>query len=103
MREQKGIQFPTPKANLKTLDRKQRATAILERLFAIVAGVTRSDPGALSRHTVLTSIGVDSLIAVEIQGKVKVAAEIGADIAVAELLTHEPLGSLAERVASRIA
>jgi len=100
-REQKGIQFHTPKASLKTLDRKQRAIAILERLSAIAAGVTRSDPGALSRHTVLTRIGVDSLIAVEIQGKV--AAEIGADIAVAELLTDEPLGSLAERMASRIA
>lgn len=93
--------LPSPKANLTILDRKGRATAVLNQLSIITASVTHADLNALSRNTVLARVGVDSLMAVEIQGKV--AAEMGVDIAVAELLADLSLWNLAERVASRIA
>ncbi len=98
---QSETRLPDPQRNLKALDREQREAAVLERLAAIAALVMHGDPLSLSRNTILVTVGIDSLMAVEIQSQV--AAELRVNVAVEELLAEQSLGNLAKRLAGRMA
>jgi acyl transferase domain-containing protein/acyl carrier protein len=80
-------------AGMTETARREAATA---DLIDFAAQVLRLDPSDLRPHDNLVRLGLDSLMAVELQ--IMIAADWGSEIAIADLLGRESLQGLAGRI-----
>lgn len=77
---------------------EQREAVALDYLTRLVARSLGMAGGVVTRDSVLARIGADSLMAVEMQ--VRIAADWGIELAIADLLDRQPLHRLARRLAA---
>lgn len=77
---------------------ERREAAALDYLTRLATRSLGMSGGAVTRESVLARIGADSLMAVEMQ--VRIAADWGIELSVAELLDQQPLHRLARRLAA---
>ena len=87
-------------AALQQAQPAERAQLTVAHLEADMARVLQLDPGTFSDDEPLTSLGMDSMMAIEVKHRVEAA--IGVDISVLELLQGVSITALAERIVASL-
>jgi amino acid adenylation domain-containing protein len=85
---------------LRRLPADRRLGKVLDYLRGRVAGVLRLEPGGVDPERPLNTLGLDSLVAMEL--KAQVEADLGDVLPLTSLLESPTVGHLAERVLARL-
>ncbi len=87
-------------AALRQAQPADRAQLIVAHLEAVMAHVLQLDPGTFSDDEPLTSLGMDSMMAIEVKHRVEAAT--GVDVSVLELLQGVSITALAGRIVASL-
>lgn len=87
--------------SFREADENARKQLVFETFAAIVARVMRVKTASLERGTVLTGIGLDSMMAVELKNRTELAT--GFAVSVVDLLGQADLGQLADKIRAGVA
>ncbi len=96
-----GAPGSTALDELLMLAPEQRDEAIAELLVEQVAATLQSTPDKVDRRQSLTTLGVESLMAMELQAAIE--SSIGIKLSVLDLMKGSTIAQLAERLASKVA
>ncbi|MFE5589623.1 amino acid adenylation domain-containing protein [Streptomyces sp. NPDC056549] len=77
-------------------DGAARTRLVSEHFAALAAGVLRVEPGLIDADSRLGSLGLDSLLAMELRARVH--TELGVSLPVVALLSNSPVGELTARL-----